>query len=214
MMIALVMSDIMSRMRVPNQVHEAHPWVMRQIAPDFRLLDVWELPVEGDRDDFERFLEAMASFDPTASGSGLSRFLFWVRLRLGGLLGWDKVERRTIPGSTDTSLADRLPGRAPVTPEITGAMKEEAGGFTAFLRTDDEWAAEISNGTVHGALQLTWVEHAAGGYRAHLAVYVKERGRLGQAYLLLIDPFRHLVVYPSLMRAVGKQWAAAQRSTP
>jgi hypothetical protein len=213
-MVALVMSDIMARMRIPNQVHQAQPWVVGRIAPDFRLMDVWELPVEGDRDDFGRFLDAMASFDPTESGSVLSRFLFWFRLRLGALLGWDKEELRTIPGSNDTSLADRLPDQGPVVPETTGAMNEKAGGFTAFLCTDDEWAAEISNSTVHGVLQLTWVEHEAGRYRAHLAVYVKERGRLGQAYLRLIGPFRHLVVYPSLMRAVGRQWAPAQRSTP
>jgi hypothetical protein len=202
----------MARMQVPNHIHEAHPWVIGRIAPDFRLLDVWELPVEGDRDDFGRFLEAMASFDPAAAGSVISRFLFWFRLRLGALLGWDKQERRAIPGSPDSSLADRLPERGPVEPQIAGALKEEAAGFTAILRTDEEWAAEISNATVHGVLQLTWVEQPSGRYRAHLAVYVKERGRLGRAYLRLIDPFRHLIVYPSMLRHAGQRLDAVQGS--
>ena len=35
------------RMRLPNSAHEARPWVIGEIAPDFRLLDVWALPVQG-----------------------------------------------------------------------------------------------------------------------------------------------------------------------
>ena len=47
-------------------------------------------------------------------------------------------------------------------------------------RTDDEFAAEISNQTVHGVLHLAWVEQGDGRYQAQMAVYVKPRGRLGQ----------------------------------
>jgi len=38
-------------MRIPNSAHEAHPWVIAQIAPDFKLLDAWALPVQGGPDE-------------------------------------------------------------------------------------------------------------------------------------------------------------------
>ena len=43
-------------MRVPISTHEAHPWVMSRIAPDFELMDVWALPVEGSSDQLVDFL--------------------------------------------------------------------------------------------------------------------------------------------------------------
>jgi hypothetical protein len=196
---------------VPNAVHEAKPWVMGRIAPDFTLLDVWALPAEGGRDEFLPFLEVMASLDPAGGDSVLSRFLFWVRFRLGRLLGWDKQEVRPVPGCTETSLAERLPADlrgSAVTPVIGSAIRDEAGSFTPLYRTDDEWAAEISNGTVHGVLQVCWVERGPGRYGAQLGVYVKPRGRVGAAYLMLIAPFRHVVVYPALMRQVRRAWDA------
>jgi hypothetical protein len=198
-------------MRVPNAVHEQRSWVMGRIAPDFRLMDVWELPVEGGREQFAEFLETMASFDVTHEGSSASRFLFWVRLRLGQLLGWDDGVARPIPGCTETSLADRLPAELRGTaqaPVINPVMQEAAGGFQPLFRTDDEWAAEISNATVHGVMQVTWVP-VGERFRAHMAVYVKPRGLMGQAYLRLIDPFRHVIVYPSLLKQVGRRWAGA-----
>jgi hypothetical protein len=39
-------------------------------------------------------------------------------------------------------------------------------------------------------------------------VYVKHRGLLGRLYMALIGPFRHLVVYPSLIRAAVTRWSA------
>jgi hypothetical protein len=175
-------------------------------------MDVWELPVEGSRGDFGRFLDTMASFDVTHGGSAASRFLFWVRLRLGELLGWDDGASRPIPGCAETSLLERLPEElrgSAQTPVINEAMREAAGGFRPLFRTEGEWAAEISNATVHGVMQVTWVP-VGDRYRAHMAVYVKPRGLLGNVYLRFIDPFRHLVVYPSLLRTVGRRWDQAE----
>jgi hypothetical protein len=198
--------------RLPNSVHEAHPWVIRQIAHDVKLLDVWALPVHGGPEDFDAFLEGMASFDPTNTGSVVSRALFWVRLRLGALFGWDDAtKKRQIPGRSETSLAARLPNvlRGSATSSvISGTMRNAAGGFVPLYRTEDEWAAEISNDTVHGVLHLAWVEEGDGRYRAQMGIYVKPRGRLGALYMKLIAPFRHLIVYPSLMRQIGRAWDA------
>jgi hypothetical protein len=202
-------------MRLPNSAHEAHPWVIGQIAPDFKLLDVWALPVQGSRDEFDSFLQTMTSFDPTKSTSSVSRALFWVRLRLGALFGWDDAtKKRPIPGCTETTLSARLPDDLRDTaksPLIGGAMQRVAGGFTPLYLTDDEFAAELSNSTVHGVLHLAWVDQSGGRYRAQMGVYVKPRGRLGEMYMMLIQPFRHLIVYPALMRQIGRTWEARNR---
>lgn len=50
-------------MRLPKAEHEAHPWVIAQIAPDFELIDAWVLPAQGGRDDFAALLKIMASLD-------------------------------------------------------------------------------------------------------------------------------------------------------
>ena len=198
-------------MRLSNAVHEAQPWVITQIAPDFKLLDVWALPVEGRADEFDAVVEMMASFDPAASESVITRTLFWLRLRIGGLLGWDDAAKeRPIPGCTETTLSARLPDdlRGSGKGSTIGSLEGAAGGFVPVYRTDNEWAAEVSNETVHGVLHLAWVEQDEDRYRAQLAIYVKPRGRLGEAYLTLIAPFRHLIVYPALMRQIGRTWEA------
>jgi hypothetical protein len=186
-------------------------WLIADVAPDFRLLDVWPLPVEGGREEFGSFLEMVASFDPAAAESAATRALFALRLRVGGWLGWDDARPRPIPGRTETTLRVRLPEElrgSARSPSIGGALHRTAAGFVPLYRTDDEWAAEISNATVHGVLHLGWVDQGGGRYRAELGVYVKPRGRLGDAYLALIAPFRHLVVYPALMRQMGRAWEA------
>jgi hypothetical protein len=196
--------------RLPNSAHETHDWVISKIAPDFKLLDAWALPVEGGPDDREAAMELLASFDPTHAGSVLTRALFAVRIFLGTLFGWDdSSKKRPIPGCTETTLSARLPKElrgSATTPAINETMQGIAGGFNPLYRTDDEWAAEISNETVHGVLHLAWVEQGDGRYRAQMGVYVKPRGRLGELYMLLIQPFRHLFVYPALMRHIGRAW--------
>ena len=78
--------------------------------------------------------------------------------------------------------------------------------FTSLYLTDDEWAAEIGNRTVHGVLHLSWVPNQTGGYRGQMAVLVKRRGLLGTAYMAAIKPFRHLLVYPAMLRDIGREW--------
>ncbi len=56
-------------MRLPNAVQQEHPWVISRIAPDFKLLDVWALPVRGSANEFPTLLEVMAALDPTGAES-------------------------------------------------------------------------------------------------------------------------------------------------
>ena len=196
-------------MRISNALHEAYPWVIRDVARDFRLLDVWELPVEGELGDFDTFLEGITSLDPAESGSAVSSALFSVRLRIGKWLGWDDPAKEyPVPGCSETTLRVRLPDDLRGSVDARGRGGAFVGsGFTPLYRTDREWAAEVSNATVHGVLHLCWVDHGEGRHRGRLAVYVKPRGLPGEAYLALISPFRHLVVYPALIRQIGRAWA-------
>jgi hypothetical protein len=78
--------------------------------------------------------------------------------------------------------------------------------FTSLYQTDDEWAAEIANRTMHGVMHVGRVPDAGGGYRAQLAVLVKPNGWFGDAYMAAIKPFRYLLVYPAILRDARRQW--------
>jgi hypothetical protein len=87
--------------------------------------------------------------------------------------------------------------------------------FTSLYLLDDEWAAEIANRTMHGVMHMGWVPDGTGGYRGEMAVLVKPNGMLGTGYMAAIGPFRHLIVYPAMMRQIEREWRArAGDSTP
>lgn len=190
-------------MRLPNAAHESRPWRIREIAPDFTVEDVWALPAHGGAKDFQTLVEVMSSLDPTNRGSLATRVLFRVRWRLGRWFGWDDAEAKLpIPGDNKASLTDRLPDDL----RNTAASLDRHSPFTPLYRTDVEWAAELSNQTVHAVMHLAWVDQGDGRYQGQMAVYVKPRGRRGKAYMALIAPFRHWVVYPALMRQIERAW--------
>ncbi|HEX8101159.1 MAG TPA: DUF2867 domain-containing protein, partial [Solirubrobacteraceae bacterium] len=105
------------------------------------------------------------------------------------------------------SLRDRLPADlrdGPTGPAFAALP------FAPLYALDDEFAAEIANRTMHGVMHLGWVPDpaAAGGHRGQMAVLVKPNGLLGRAYMAAIRPFRHLVVYPALLRRLEREWEA------
>jgi Protein of unknown function (DUF2867) len=193
-------------MRLPNREHESPRWRIAEIAPDFRLEDVWALPAQGGGEDFGALLEVMASLDPAHGESAATRLLFALRYRLGGWFGWDDATRElAIPGNAETTLSARLP----VDLRNTATnLNRSSYGFHPLYRTDDEWAAEISNRTVHAVMHLAWVDKGEGRYQGQMGVYVKPRDGFGAAYMALIRPFRHRVVYPALMRQIERAWNA------
>ena len=199
-------------MRLPNSAHEAHPWAITDIAHDFELLDVWALPVRGGAEDFQRLLELMASFDPSDSDSLAARILWRARELLGSWFGldsgWDEgVGKSPIPDTNETSLNDRLPAHLRGT---AADLDFDAVPIAPLYRTDDEFAGEVANETVHGVIHLAWVHRGEGRYQGQMAIYVKPRGLLGKGYMALIQPFRHRVVYPALMRQIERQWNARE----
>jgi hypothetical protein len=201
--------------RVPNSTLESRPWRIREIVPDFTLEDVWALPVQGGADEFPTLLEVGKSLDPAHADSSATRFLWQLRDRLGDWFGLGRIRvpvggdprasggKLPIPGTAETSLADRVPADLRDT-----AADLDFGSlpFTPLYRTDVEAAAEVSNQTVHGVMHLAWVDQGDGSYQGQMAVYVKPRGRFGQGYMALIKPFRYLIVYPALMRQFEQAW--------
>src|SRR5215207_6812707 len=192
------------RMRLPNTAHTSRPWRIHELTRDFKLEDVWALPTPGGPDDFPRLVRQFASGERSqGSSSRAARTLWALRWKLGELLGWDDPDAGL--GSRAPTLRDRLPADlrdAPSGPHF------DALPFTSLYLLDDEFAAEIINRTVHGILHLGWVSDGIGGYRGEMAVYVKPNGLLGTAYMAVIKPFRHVIVYPALMRQIGREWRA------
>jgi Protein of unknown function (DUF2867) len=190
-------------MKLPKSAHTSRPWRIHEIAPDFRLEDVWALPTPGGPDDFPRLVREFAAGDTLDNPSWAARTLFRIRWKLGELLGWDDPES---VGSRVSTLRDRLPTDlrdAPAGPEF------DTLPFRSVYLTDNEWAAEIANRTVHGVMHIGWVPDDAGGFRGQMAVLVKPNGLLGTAYMAAITPFRHLIVYPPLMRGIAQDWRAS-----
>jgi hypothetical protein len=154
-------------------------------------------------------LEVMGSLDPANAESCATRALFSIRWRVGGWLGWDDAPRPlAIPDESETTLSARLPEDLRNTATGLDLRSTTARRFTPLYSTDVEWAAELSNRTVHAVMHLAWIDQGEGLYQGQMAVYVKPRGRLGSAYMAAIAPFRHRVVYPALMRQIEQAWNA------
>jgi hypothetical protein len=165
-------------MRLANAAHESRPWRIREIVPDFELEDVWALPVRGVAEDFDALLELMAASDPANADSLPARLLWRLRDRLGEWFDLGGISAPAedggegelpIPGTSETSLRGRLPD------DLRGTAADVDFGslpFEPLYRTDDEFAAEISNRTVFGVLHLAWAAQGEGRYQAQMAVYV------------------------------------------
>ncbi|MGH2896426.1 MAG: DUF2867 domain-containing protein [Solirubrobacteraceae bacterium] len=191
-------------MRLPTTAHTSQPWRIHEIAPDFRIEDVWALPTPGGPDDFPLLVGLTGATDPERGGSAVVRALFAIRWKLGELVGWDGPAAGT--GRRVATLRDRLPSDlrdAPTGPQFSARLP-----FSSLYLTDTEWAAEIANRTMHGVMHLGWVRDGVGAYRGQMTVLVKRNGLLGDAYMAAIAPFRHLIVYPRMLDEIGRRWRA------
>jgi hypothetical protein len=196
-------------MKLPDSAHTSRPWRIHEIAPDFRLEDVWGLPAPGGPDNFARAVELIARFDTSRSSSLPVRTLFAIRWKLGELFGWDDPEAGV--GGRVPTLRDRLPADlrdAPSGPEFDSLP------FKPLYLLEDEFAAEVANKTMHGVMHLSRVEDGGGGHRGQMAVLVKPNGLFGRGYMAAIRPFRHLIVYPPLIREIEREWRKAATAAP
>ncbi len=174
---------------------------IHELTADFRLEDVWALPTPGGPDEFGDLVEGIAAGDAADSPSRLTRALWALRWKAGSLLGLDDPE--TGVGARVATLRDRLGPDLRNTPRGPDFATLP---FTPLYLLEDEFAAEVANGTMHGVMHLGWVPDGAGGFRGQMAVLVRPNGRLGEAYMAAIRPFRHLIVYPAMLRQIDRAW--------
>jgi len=195
--------------KLPKSAHTSRPWRIHELTGDFRLEDVWALDTPGGPDDFPLLVERITSGDPGAeSSSRAARALWALRWKLGEVFGWD--EEKAGVGSRVPSLRDRLPADLSERPgPAFGSLP-----FTSLYLLDDEWAAEAANKTMHGVMHFGWVPDGSGSFRAQMAVLVKPNGLRGNAYMAGIKPFRHLIVYPSMLGQIEREWRAERGEVP
>jgi uncharacterized protein DUF2867 len=185
-------------MKLRNSAHFSQAWRIHDLARDFRLEDVWALPTPGGPDDFPRLIDMVTSFDDAKRRSSVVGILFAIREALGRVLGWDDVE----DDPARPSLVQSLPADLRDSPSLV----LPAMGFTPLYQTHDEWAAELINQTVHGVIHLGWVGDGTGRYRGQMAILVKPNGVFGRMYMAAITPFRYLIVYPQMLKGIGRKW--------
>jgi len=163
------------------------------------LHDAWavDLPRPRSGITLEEFLRAASNrlFTP----SPVVRALLNIRLFVGWLLGWDREPDATVRETFATRLTT-----ADLSKSLAPAGRRE-GLFRIVYRFENEQLLEVINRTAHAAALSALVE-TANAYRFYFGVYVRSVGRLTPVYMALIDPFRKLIVYPSLLRSVRTTW--------
>jgi hypothetical protein len=127
------------------------------------------------------------------------RALLNIRLLVGRLLGWD---REPVDAHRE-SFATRLT-TADLSKSLTPAGTRE-GLFRVVYRFENEQLLEVINRTAHAAAMSALVE-TTDAYRFCFGVYVRRVSHFTAVYMALIDPFRKLIVYPSLLRSVRATW--------
>ncbi len=185
--------------RISAPEFERLPLRVHALLAGVPLHDVWvvDLPRVRGGITLDEFLRAAGGrpFTP----SPIVRALLSIRFFVGGLFGWDREIDRPV---RDT-FAARL--TAADTARSLAPAGTRQGPFRVVYRFDNEELLELINRTAHAAALSTLVE-TAHGYRFYFGVYVQELGRFTRAYMTVIDPFRKLVVYPSLLRSVRSTW--------
>jgi hypothetical protein len=136
------------------------------------------------------------------AGPGIpARALFGVRRSLGRVFGWDRVPLRA-----ENSLVSRLSQADRENSDIVPGTRE--GAFMIVYQFPGEALSETRNATVRGWISTALVPHPA-GYRLYFAVYVLPVSWITRPYLLLIEPFRRFLLYPSMLQRIRLAWIAA-----
>ena len=185
--------------QISKQEFERLPLRVHDFLAGVPLHDVWvvDLPHTRSGITLNEFLKSASGRPRTLSPP--TRALVKIRLFVGRLLGWDRE-----PGApawetfaTRMTTDDR-------TKSLTPAGTRE-GHFRVVYRFENEQLLELINRTAHAAALSALVE-TSNSYRYYFGVYVRNVSRFTPVYLALIDPFRKLIVYPSLLRSIHASW--------
>ena len=185
--------------QISTQEFERLPLRVHDFLAGVPLHDVWavDLPRMRSGITLDEFLRAAGGrlFTP----SPVVRALLGIRLFVGRLLGWDREPDATVRETFATRLT-----AADLSRSLAPAGTRE-GLFRIVYRFENEQLLEVNNRTAHAAALSALVE-TPGAYRFYFGVYVRSVGRWTPLYMALIDPFRKLIVYPSLLRSVRTTW--------
>lgn len=194
-------------MRLPNSTYATRAWRLAEIAPEFRIEDVWLLPARGERDEFPELVRQIAEGEGAYEGEYLCILMFVVRQKLGAWFGLDRPE--TGVGGRVTSVAARLPADSAY---IERGPDQNATPFKSIYQTDREWVSETAGRTVHALMHVGWVPDGVTGYRAEMAILVRPNGLIGRLYMGFIRPFRRFVVNPAFFRMVARNWERSRKT--
>ena len=185
--------------RTSAQEFERLPLRVHGVLAGVPLHDVWaiDLPRVRGGITLDEFVRAGGALPLTPSP--VVRALLGIRFFVGRLLGWDREPDTAVRETFATRLtpADRSRSLAPA-----GTRQ---GPFKVVYRFENEQLLELMNRTAHAAALSALVE-TPDVYRFYFGIYVRPVGRLTPVYMALIDPFRTLIVYPSLLRSVRATW--------
>ncbi|MEP1096967.1 MAG: DUF2867 domain-containing protein [Cyclobacteriaceae bacterium] len=190
-------------MRIDPKEHQRYDWVAHQLMADFQIEDVWRLPVTLQPEHgFKQLLQQFWKAIEEVELKGLAGWLFRFRFFLGRLFRWDEKAAITllVPGSIRERYATAN--------DLVFEQLPDPGdhSFVPVYLLEQEFLSEIENATVHAAIHLGRVPLADDSFTVQMTIYVKPKGTFGRLYMLLIKPFRWLIVYPALLRIIKRQW--------
>lgn len=188
--------------QVPAREFEALPLRVHALLAGVPLHDVWSIDLPRWRAGvtLDEFLRAAS--DGLFTLSPPVRMLLDIRLFVGRLFGWDREPAASAWETFATRLSDADRSRS-----LASAGTRD-GLFRVVYRFENEQLVELINRTAHAAALSALVE-TGNTYRFYFGVYVRNVGRFTPFYMALIDPFRKLIVYPSLLRSVRVKWNQA-----
>jgi len=185
--------------QISRQEFEQLPLRVHDLLAGVPLHDVWAIDLPRARSGIT--LNEFVNIESTRplGCSPVVGVLLTVRLAIGSIFRLDRepargawetfVSRMT---STDRSKTLAPPGK-------------QEGLFRVVYRFENEQLLEVVNRTVHAGALSALVETTS-AYRYYFGVYVCNVSRLTPVYMALIDPFRKLIVYPSILRMIRKRW--------
>lgn len=189
-------------MRVDPAVFRQFDLRVHTFLNDVPLHDVWRVelaPRDGNPD--MRDVRSVMSEALLVSLNPVVRGLFALRALLGRLFGWDGERPDRASQSYEGRLTDEDREKS-----LEPPGKAE-GPFRLLYVFPTEALGEAINRTVHAFSCLALVPRER-GYFLYWAIYVRPGKTLTRVYMALIDPFRHWIVYPSVLRRLQKAWRA------
>jgi hypothetical protein len=185
--------------QISAQEFERLPLRVHDFLAGVPLHDVWAIDLPRTRSGItlDEFLRTRGGCPDTTSL--LVRTRLNIRLFVGRLLDWDREPAATAWDTFVKRLTDTDRSRSLV-PAGT-----RDGLFHIVYCFENGQLLELINRTAHAAALSALVETAS-AYRFYFGVYVRSVSGLTPIYMALIDQFRKLVVYPSLLRTVRAKW--------